>query len=274
VVIPDFTHSYDQFIRSLQIKLQGTSYTTAVISTSWWPSVSQKDFLSDLLKNIDAAGYMIFYPRTILSQSDVLFVKVLKERCLPVIFLNSFLTDQQNITIDQRHGVRLVCSRLKERGFTDIAYMGPPLDSDNFFSKLRYTYFVDELKHAGLPVNKNIHFFFEHRNWKDVQKNCKAVAGHPDCKAVFCFNDYYARSAAVFYSNNNIKIPEDISLIGYDNEVVEPVQGIRLSSVDRCFDAAGNSAADMFLSMIHNPYCYTEKDITITPKLITRSSFV
>lgn len=88
--------------------------------------------------------------------------------------------------------------------------------------------------------------------------------------AIFAVSDYYAVDLIHFLQNSGIKIPDDISVIGFDDsEICEQIVP-SLTSVRQDYRARAQLAVRLLKRMKEQPD-YTE-DITIPVQLVTRNS--
>jgi len=92
--------------------------------------------------------------------------------------------------------------------------------------------------------------------------------------AIFAIND---KTALAFIKNalkDGIKIPEDISVIGVDNEISAYLEtGINLTSIDPCRSSIGENAANWMIEILNgNDSQHYSTVIKCNPKLIERQT--
>jgi DNA-binding LacI/PurR family transcriptional regulator len=89
-------------------------------------------------------------------------------------------------------------------------------------------------------------------------------------EAVFCANDYMAAGAIKRLSESGIRVPGDVSVIGYDNNDI--CQGIvpSLTTVDHRLEELGQCLGQGLLDLIDGTE--TEVRKTIMPVLVERQS--
>ncbi len=73
-----------------------------------------------------------------------------------------------------------------------------------------------------------------------MQETFKALLEHRDVTAWVCVNDELASAALHFLSRAGVRVPQDISLVGFDNAPLAARLGI--STYDFCYDRMGNLA--------------------------------
>lgn len=92
---------------------------------------------------------------------------------------------------------------------------------------------------------------------------------HPD--AIFCLSDYSTISVMRAIYSLGLRIPEDISVIGYDNIPVASYLPTTLSTIDTRSMEVGQKAAELLIQKITNPDTPVQQ-ITLKPELIVRES--
>ena len=88
--------------------------------------------------------------------------------------------------------------------------------------------------------------------------------------AIVCYNDQIAIQVMEAIRRSNLKIPEDISLVGYDNSNLAVATEVKLTTIKHPKEEMGKRVARMIVDMINgkvkNP-CFVYE-----PELIIRSS--
>jgi DNA-binding LacI/PurR family transcriptional regulator len=89
--------------------------------------------------------------------------------------------------------------------------------------------------------------------------------------AIFALSDNIAVGVAKGIKSLGLKIPEDVSLIGYDNKDFTQVMEPQLTTVKTHFDEIGEHAATLLIGKIENPDFELKKTVC-TPELVIRGS--
>ena len=91
--------------------------------------------------------------------------------------------------------------------------------------------------------------------------------------AIFALSDTIAVGVADGIKSLGLKIPDDVSLIGYDNKDFAQVMEPKLTTVLTHFDEIGKRAAKILIQKIENPDFNIQK-IICEPELIIRASCI
>jgi LacI family transcriptional regulator len=71
--------------------------------------------------------------------------------------------------------------------------------------------------------------------------------------ALLCLNDYAAIQAEDHLTRLKLRVPEDVSLAGFDDIVQTLRNGVGLATVAQPFEEIGKTAAELFLRRLHDP---------------------
>ena len=90
--------------------------------------------------------------------------------------------------------------------------------------------------------------------------------------AIFCANDLLALGVLRSLLNEGIKVPDDISLIGYDDIAFAPLAAIPLSSISQPAYQLGVAAAELLLAECEDAAMHSHQQIRFQPRLQVRQS--
>lgn len=171
---------------------------------------------------------------------------------LPVIYVFAQADEPGSLSLlpDDEGGARLATEHLIRLGRRRIAHLTGPAHFEAV--TLRHRGYRAALDAAGLP---ELPGYFRHGRWSEANGR-EAVAAlfdgtaePPD--ALFCGNDQIARGAVDALRDRGIKVPEEVSVVGFDNwEVMVTGSRPPLTSVDMNLPALGREAGTELLAMI------------------------
>lgn len=118
-----------------------------------------------------------------------------------------------NVGMDNREGMYLAISHLKDLGHTDIGYMGT--DVNTHVMQVRMQAFLESMKLHNLPVGKN-RIFADFQITKNVDIHLPALLDS-GITAIVCSHDLLAYAVIQKCKQLQKKIPKDISIIGFDD---------------------------------------------------------
>jgi DNA-binding LacI/PurR family transcriptional regulator len=139
-------------------------------------------------------------------------------RSLPVVFggrpLDTTESVNYTVDVDNMHGAELAAQHLIERGRTRIATIAGPQDMPPGVDRLRG--FTGVLKRAGLPADAVEFGDFSPASGAIAMR--RLLERDPSIDAVFAANDQMAIGAYSAIAEAGRSIPDDISVVGFDDD--------------------------------------------------------
>lgn len=199
-------------------------------------------------------GLIIEGTKTALPNPNTQLYERLWERNIPVVFINGYypqLKRNTHIVTDDEAGGRLAARTLMERGYRRI---GGIFKSDDMQGHQRYRGYAAALQDAGLQVSDELLCWFTTESkprFLDEQGGSayldRIIA---EADAIVCYNDDVALMLMQRLAKRNVSVPDDISIISFDNSAYAAVCHPRLTSLSHPKDEFGRSAARLLLDMI------------------------
>ena len=188
---------------------------------------------------------------------------------LPVVTIDHVFNNRTAIISDNIKGMRDLITYIYEMGHRKIAYIGGPHESPN--SMYRYAGFEQALKDFGLVLDKELIVEGNYKISGGSEGVLELLKRGRDFTAVVCANDLMAIGAMEVLKGAGFRIPEDVSITGFDDipmaKYVEP----KLTTVAQPCYKMGEVATELLIKFIEGK---TVEDtvITLKPKLIIRNS--
>lgn len=92
------------------------------------------------------------------------------------------------------------------------------------------------------------------------------------CTAISTTNDAQAAGVLAALKERNIRVPEDISVIGYDNSPITSEYFLKLTTIDEMGIQIGREAARVLLERMNNEPRKARTKISISPQLTVRAT--
>lgn len=186
-------------------------------------------------------------------------------RKIPLVVVTRQVPDVDSVAIDDVQGARLAVEHLVSLGHRRIAHIAAPADYPYTAREYGYT---ASMKDAGLtPV-------VLHGGW-DQASGGEAAAVLLDSvdppTALFCNNDRAALGVLELAAARGIRIPEDLSVVGFDDTHEASLPGVSLTTVGQQARALGELAGERAAARVADPDL-PPKVTTLRPTLVARSS--
>lgn len=193
-------------------------------------------------------------------------------RDIPIILFDRIcdLDNTSKVIIDDYTGALDAVTYLIETGCKNIAYLGGP--SHLHIAKQREKGYRDALAKYDVSVHeKNVLHCNHMAEEADGLINLLLDSSNrPD--AIFCFNDPLAIRAMVMLKERKIKIPEEISIIGFTDEPISALIDPSLTTVAQPTYEIGRKTFELFLNQINNPDHWEPETFVVPTQLIKRNS--
>ena len=218
------------------------------------------------IKKLHVDGLVIMplaYPKTIES--------MINQTSIPVSVINYSKLLSPELKADvvglARQEGRLVMEHLLQIGRTRIAYAGAPKDK----IEERYRAYEQSLAHVDTSlVYFGEDFTFETgRQAANYFYNLKLM---PD--AIYAVNDMVAIGIVNRFKELGVRVPEDVAVVGIDNNLWATVTSPQISSVSIMGSEVGRLATELLLKRIQSPEPAEYERVEFEPRLIVRESSV
>ncbi|WP_166240678.1 LacI family DNA-binding transcriptional regulator [Paenibacillus turpanensis] len=155
------------------------------------------------------------------------------------------------------------------QGYRDIGFIGSTTHSE--ISSLREQGLIKSLQDWGLPVNPDwfVHGedFYEESGYRAMKQMMK---NGPLPRAVFAGSDLLAIGAIRALHESDIRVPEDVAIIGCDNIDAAKYTTPPLTTVKQDKEKIGKLAALMLYDLISNQM--NMSSVFVEPELVIRKS--
>ncbi len=207
---------------------------------------------------------------------DLHVLERLRDSGIPVILVDREAPDGAFgwVAMDDVEGGHLAASHLLDRGRRRLAFVGGPRSIRQVGDRLAGAQrAVDERPDATLEVLDMPALSVLQGRAAGEQLMARPPAERPD--AVFAANDLLAvgvlQALALI---GDVRVPEDIALIGYDDIDFAAAAVVPLSSIRQPARLIGSSAVDLLLQDLADPDGSHERAIRFRPELVVRESTV
>jgi LacI family transcriptional regulator len=192
----------------------------------------------------------------------------------PIVVMDRKLEGEYiyNVLLDNVQGAYQATKYLIELGNKKIAYFGGA--SHSYDNVKRFEGYKQALMENGVTFDENLVFqgYFTEKGGYEAMKLLLLKSGldnnHID--AVFCGNDEMAIGAIKALSEEGIRIPKDISIVGYDDIRLASYVQPPLTTISHYKYAWGVMAANLVLEGLKDDI--KSRNIIMPAKLIVRNS--
>ncbi|MGA0829932.1 MAG: LacI family DNA-binding transcriptional regulator [Nitriliruptoraceae bacterium] len=273
LLLPDVTNPFfPPIIRGIEDALIPTGHVLLIANTDNEPEREEQGLDSLVARQVD--GVML--------ATSHLDVATDADRLggIPTVLVNRRDRASQVPAVlpDDVKGVRLVVDHLHGLGHRRIALVSGPLDTST--GRDRRDTFVAACRDLGLPTDHVVH-----ADRYDLPSGRRAAevlleAEGPAPTAVFASNDLLAVGALTALRARGLRVPDDVSLVGYNDMPLVDLLDPALTTVRIDQYLMGRRAAEVMLELLERSRSEgsgdgdiaTVADVTIVPELVVRRS--
>lgn len=172
----------------------------------------------------------------------------------PVVFIDSYFNDDGNsyvnVGLHDMNGAYMMTEYLISQGHQRIAFLAdgnPPMGVD----RQRREGVFSALKNHGLPADEVNYLYISHRTTERhaflselINQKLRRFT------ALFFASDYYAVDSINFLQDNGLRVPDDVSVCGFDDTILSVQCRPKLTTVHQSVSQKATFAITQLLRML------------------------
>ncbi len=191
---------------------------------------------------------------------------------IPIVALSQHFKEYavDYVINDNYHGAFLATNHLIKLGHCRIAYIAG-LDAQTSTQE-RLRGYQETLANSGIPLDPHLMRTSDNTIESGYYLAKDLLQSVDDLTAIFAYNDLVALGAFRAIREANLRVPADISLVGYDDIMFAEFFEAPLTTVQQPMVEIGRKAAEVLLKKIQTAGSYEQQQIVLKPRLTIRSS--
>jgi len=269
VIVPRASSSFfSSVVQSLEEVLNEKGYNVIISQSN--ESYAKECRSIETLLNTQVDGIIASLANETVNFS---YYEKIKKKGIPLILFdrgdNEIGVDY--IGIDDYESSHMIVEHLLKQNCRRIAHIAGYRHTRIY--KNRIIGFIDALKKNKLPFQNEL-ILEGDLTLEDGRKKMEQLLALPERPdAVYAAGDYAALGALQVLQENNIKVPEEIALVGFSNEPFTSLVTPSISTINQHNASIGKLAAETFLKRVEDPNWKPELNkIILKAELIVRTS--
>jgi DNA-binding LacI/PurR family transcriptional regulator len=236
VVLPDLANPFfPSVVKSIQTQARRFDYAVFLSDTDEDPAV-EAPAIRALAKQVD--GFLLCSPRA--PDEDLRSFAGEK----PIVVLNRRITPYPSVTADNADGMRQAAAHLHALGHRDVAYVAGPRTS-----------WSNRDRQRGLRAAITAHGM----NLVEIGSVAPTVDGGAaaadlvlaaSVTAVLAYNDLVALGLIKRFHARGVRVPEQLSVVGFDDILVAGLVGPPLTTVAIAKEQIGRVGVDLLMELM------------------------
>ena len=190
----------------------------------------------------------------------------------PVVLLNREICSETTDTVvsDNRGGGRAVAEALVNLGHRRIALIAGPENTST--SRDRELGFTEQLRALGAPLDERMRRVGQFSHKSGYQWCLDLLAADERPTAVFAANDVIAFGALDAARRLRVRVPEELSIVGFDDIDMASWEGFNLTTARQPLAEMARTAARLLLERIQSDEPLAPRRRVFPVKLVHRST--
>jgi LacI family transcriptional regulator len=194
----------------------------------------------------------------------------------PMVFVTVQGPGGASITLDDRLGAQLAVSHLLELGHRRIAYVSATLGAEPATDQERFAGYRQALAAVGIPIPDE-HFILRFSHSPQVRGGLqssidKLLRLKPRPTAIFASSDFTAIEVIERADLLGLRIPQDLSIVGFDDINIASLARISLTTVVQPTSELASLAVDAAIALASGHSKGVRPRVLLEPKLAVRST--
>jgi GntR family transcriptional regulator of arabinose operon len=275
VVITTYISEYifPKVIQGIDNVLSNNGYSIMLKNTN---NNTEKEalYLEEILgKNIE--GLIVEPTKSALYSNNLKYYEALDNHKIPYIFIHGFyqqLEDKSHVVLDDTEGMRLAVEHLISLGHKKIVGI---FKADDIQGLNRHKGYAKALSEAGMLYEPDnvIWFHTEDKNIKPYSVIKHMIQIEEGIDAIACYNDEIAFRVYELLNSIDIKVPEEISITGFDDSYFSSNCPVKITTVSHPKERLGETAAEILMHILNSDKTQgIPVQKVIVPELIIKES--
>lgn len=164
------------------------------------------------------------------------------------------------VTLDHESGSIAATNHLLDLGHRQVHHLAGPANSDPANARLEPWRAV--LRQRGIPAPEPFHGDWTMNSGYEIGKR---IADQGGVTALYCANDEMAIGAMHAFHDVGLRVPEDISVVGFDDLAVAEHLPVPLTTVRQDFHAIGESLFELVVGQIEEDTGTAQRRRVVVP---------
>ena len=269
VVIPEISHSFfPEVVRGIDDVAKDFDYQIFLTNTS--DDFEKEKGIIRALESKQVDGILV---SSSLKTEDFQYYENLVQSGLSIVFFDRGIRDLgiSCIGVNDRIASRQITQHLINHGYKKIGYLSGPRKVS--IGKERFDGFIDALETNGIDIREEliVENGFNEEGGKKAMNKILSLPKSDQPEAIVAVNDPVAFGAIEAIYEEGLKIPDDIAIVGFTNDIRAELYSPPLTTIHQPAYDVGKKAATKMINTIENDDEPVE-NIELISKLVVRKS--
>jgi LacI family transcriptional regulator len=261
LIIPEIVHHFfSSVIKGIISQAEKKGYLVIILQSNESYELEKKQI--DLLMSKRVDGILISLAN---GTADFKHLTDVLDQGKPLVMFDKIakLVNCSKVIIDDRKAAYIATQHLIDTGCKRVAHFRGPLLPQNSID--RFLGYKKALEDNGMTYDPSLVYIFDDMTFEVGEMFAqKILREHPDVDGIFVNTDLVAIGAITEFNRNGVKIPEDISIVGFSNWFMSSAITPSLTTIDQPGFEMGKKA----FKQLYKELKAKKKKLPIIPKII------
>ena len=266
VIVANILHSFStHIIRAIENKFYDNGFHIIVCNADDEPN-KEKEYIEMLMaKQVDG---IIIFP----TGGNVDLYKRMKKSGFPLVFMDRTIPDLgiETVLLDNDKAAELAVNHFTESGYSRIAIVTPSIIRNISPRIERIQGYKKALKNHQLPVHSAYVKTADTDGIPAALEELFELVAPPE--AILAGNDFVLMEVLKYIKNHNMRIPEDIAIIGIDDVPYASYYNPSITTVSQPIIEMANLAVQLLMKQMNEKEQREPEIHRLQPTLIARDS--
>lgn len=263
---------FPSIIRGMESYLTSKGYSLFISSTNNEVEKEKQCLEAMLERNVD--GLIIEPTKSSGYNPNIPYYLELEQRNIPYLMINQYYSqlNPPYILMDDEKGGLLATEHLIELGHNKIIGI---FKTDDLQGIYRMKGFINAFRNHRIPFQNDTVISYTTEDLPNVfHEKIEKLLAVPEQTptGIVCYNDEIALKIIHILKAKGYRVPDDISIVGYDNSALAEASEVKITSINHPKVQLGLDAAKWIVEAIEHPDTFEKPNVTYEPELIIRES--
>ncbi|MCP3763471.1 GntR family transcriptional regulator [Domibacillus sp. A3M-37] len=242
---------FPSIIRGAESVLSEQGYHVTLFSTNN-NHETEREILEKILSS-SFDGVIVEPTKSAISNPNLNYYLNLERQNVPYVMINAYYDELEPlyVAMDDEKGGFLQTEFLIKQGYRKIAGF---FKTDDLQGVKRMKGFLKAHRKYGIPIEpRNIVTYYTEEKADKPALELKELLALPEKDvpdSLVCYNDQMALSLLNILRSENIRVPDDIAMVGYDDSFLADVSEVKLTTVEHPKSGLGETAARLIMELV------------------------
>lgn len=265
LIVPNIENPFfGKMANYLSAAANGSNYNILLFNINGSNPLTEEALFDLITRRVDGLIYAS-------SHRSMQVIQAAQSKKIPIVVLDREIKNIQinSVTINNNYGAYLATTHLIALGHRQIAYLGGVAGME--ISQRRKEGYLRALQENGIALDETYIGYGDYTLSSGVVCMDKLIAVHPEITGVVAATDLMAIGAINCLNKRGLRVPDDISIIGFDNIELAATMTPALTTVEYPMERMSEIVIDLILRQLKDEAPQSEA-VMLFPKLIVRQS--